>query len=113
MIKFVEINKGLKNMDIIKKDNILKTREVLQNLKSLYDERGVEGIGHLFNEMLKNPEKRVARVVKWALKVVYKIDTCKKDCFEDLQSKKKLVCNCNNEEFNIVLADIVSNIGNA
>lgn len=77
----------------------MKFREVIQSLKEVYDDEGPNGCGQVFIHMLrKKDSERVAHAVLFLTKVVYKMDTCTADCWEELESKKICSCKCNDEE---------------
>jgi recombinational DNA repair protein RecR len=73
-------------------------REIIQNLKEFYDRDGADGCGRMFSYMLKKEDsENVARLILSLIEVVYKMDTCKSDCFEGLETKHVCVCHCNDE----------------
>ncbi len=80
-------------------------KEEIQNLKTIYDLKGVPGATALFKEMLTiNGEiERSKKVVEFLIGTLYKMDTCIEGCFEDIANKIVINCSCNGVPMEIPL----------
>ncbi len=76
----------------------MTTKEVILNVKQLYDEAGLDGFESLFKPMFKkNNTKKVADLICWITQLFYKMDTCTSDCFDNLKEKVYCDCPCNDD----------------
>lgn len=88
-------------MEVTRKQKAVTIKDIIIDLKNLYDAEGVDGCAAAFKtaaETAKYPEK-----ILGLFNVLYKIDTCESTCFENLESKNVCSCLCNEEEMTLWL----------
>lgn len=76
----------------------LTARKSLQNIKYAYDIHGLDGCMREIERILEwypDGSERANEAALWLFNAMNKIDTCKSDCFENLDSKISCVCLCN------------------
>ena len=82
-------------MEVARKQKTVTIKDVIVDLKNLYDAEGVNGCAAAFKIVTKTA-KHPERVLD-LFYVLYKIDTCESTCFENLESKNICSCLCNGE----------------
>jgi hypothetical protein len=78
-----------------KKQSLIQT--ITAGFKEKYDNEGADEFTEIFHTLLKKDLK----LALWAMGLLYKIDSCRADCFEKLQEKTGCVCDCNDETFTV------------
>jgi hypothetical protein len=98
----------------------MTTKQVIQSLKSVYDKYGVNEVGEIFvamaeqgKEGTQKEKEQVARGITFLTDVLYKIDTCESDCFDNIENKNIINCGCNGEPFVLPLKNHPFKVANA
>jgi len=98
---------------MINENKILSKKYVIQTLKGVYEDGGMQAIEEVFKNILQNNTIRSKKLVTTLWPVAYKLDTCESDCFEDLDKKKIWECKCNGEHVSVLLNENEYTIGNS
>lgn len=83
---------------------IKTTKDAILAFKMIYDTGGVDGATALFKGLLgKGNDERTAKLVLFLMHVLFKIETCTQDCFEKIEERRVINCQCNDEPMVIPL----------
>lgn len=74
------------------------TVKMLFHFKQLYDIEGLDGCNQLLKTLLESPDKNRLKLVIQLIKILYKMDTCEMNCFDNLGDKDFCSCSCNDSE---------------